>query len=172
MSKIAMSFSTSGTVVDSFYLAASVMLMMAEGLSGNTDINSSQGLSTAAASTIKSKIDAMFTSNNWSSIKAVKHSTNRLGSYFSSYVTKTSLTLTASSSATSFTGVTFSSLKTLLTGAGTGSQNYWIACMSQIIPYINGKISLMSDTEYSSLCNAVINAGGFSAYTKTNEPIQ
>jgi len=166
-----MSFSTSGAVIDSFYLAASVMLMMAESLgSSSISADSSKGLMSTAATTLKSKIDTLFTNNSWSSIKAVKHSSNKLATYFSSYATKTSTTLTGSS--TSGSGITGTALKGLLDGTGSSYQAYWAACMSAIIPYINYKFSLMSDTNYNTLCNAVITNGGYSSYTQTNTSIQ
>lgn len=166
-----MSFSTSGAVIDSFYLAASVMLMVAESLGASTiSADSSKGLMSSAATTLKSKIDTIFSNNSWSSIKAVKHSTNKLASYFPTYATRTSTSITGTS--TSGSGITGNSLKGLLDGSGTSYQAYWAACMSAIIPYINYKFSLMSDTNYNTLCNAVISNGGYSSYTQTNTSIQ
>ena len=171
MGKIAMSFTTSGAVNDTFHLAASVLLMVAEALGATTvSADASKGLMSSAATTMKSRIDSIFTKNSWSTLKAVKKSPNKLAAYFTGNATKTSSTLTGSS--TSGSGISGTALKALLEGTATAYQLQWAACMGAIIPYVNYKLSLMTESDYKMLCNAVISSGGFSAYSQTNSAIQ
>lgn len=179
MSKIALSFSTTGTFTDSFYLAASVMLKMADKIglvyvnsSSNSSGTSYSGLTPEGASAVKSAIDTIFADKDWSSVEAVKHSTNYLGDYFQANATGISATLTGKSGS-GYTKISGSALIAPIKGQGvTGDMTAWSTCMGKIIPYINHKIAAMSESDYKAFVAAVIEAGGLSDYEQTNTPVQ
>ena len=173
MSKYALSFTTQGNDLNTYYLAASVLGMVAAKYSTSTTyVNSSYGFVSATyASQFQGFIDSVIESKYWTT--NVKCYT--AAKLYSSASISNNVTKTAQSVANVTTGGTTSS--TSLSGLaswfiGSASNSSWSSVVNQSVPYINYKISCMSETDYKAFLTAIINAGGLADYEQTNSPVQ
>lgn len=171
MAKYALSFTTQGNDLNTYYLAASVLGMVAAKNSDSYFNIGTTGFASATnAKSFQTLIDAVIESKYWTtSVKCYPAAKMSSPSPFSDNATKT---------ATSVGN----------TGSGSSSRNRisyigeWLtnntysdaitAAVKQSVPYINYKISCMSETDYKAFVAAVIKAGGLSDYEQTNTPVQ
>ena len=174
MAKYALSFTTQGNDLNTYYLAASVLGMVAAKNSSTTIfVNSSNGFNNATyAKTFQTYIDAVIDSKYWqTNVKCYPVAKTFSAATLNNNAIKTATSVANATSTSGSTGSnSLSGINSWLTGV-SGS-NVWTAVVNQSVPYINYKISCMSETLYKEFVNAVIKAGGLSAYEQTNSPVQ
>lgn len=174
MAKYALSFTTQGNDLNTYYLAASVLGMVAtKNSTTSIYVNSANGFNNATyAKTFQTYIDGVIDSKYWqTSVKCYPAAKTFSPAILNNNAIKTA---TAVANATTSSGTTgsnsLSGLNSWLTGV-SGS-NVWTTVVNQSVPYINYKISCMSEADFKSFVNAVIKAGGLTAYEQTNSPVQ
>lgn len=174
MSKYALSFTTQGNDLNTYYLAASVLGMVATKYSSSSvNINTNNGFNSASyAKTFQTFIDGVFDAKYWkTSVKCFPAAKMFAMINVSNNATKTATVVSYSSTTTGTTANnSLSGLNSWLNGL-TG-YNQWSLAINQSVPYINYKISCMSETDYKDLVNAVIKAGNLTGYSQTNSPVQ
>lgn len=174
MSKYALSFTTQGNDLNTYYLAASVLGMVATKYSSSSvNINTNNGFNSASyAKTFQTYIDGVFDAKYWkTSVKCFPAAKMFAMANVSNNATKTATAVTYATSTGGTTGSnSLSGLNSWLNGL-TG-YNQWSNVVNLSVPYINYKISCMSETDYKDLVNAVIKAGNLTGYSQTNSPVQ
>lgn len=174
MSKYALSFTTQGNDLNTYYLAASVLGMVATKYSSSTiSINSTYGFTaTSTGKTFQTYIDGVFTDKYWqTNVKCYPVAKTYAPTSLSNNATKTSTSVSYSSSTSgSVSSLSISYLNNWLMGSAGNSG--WTGVVSQSVPYINYKISCMSETDYKAFVDAIIQAGSLTDFEQTNTPIQ
>ena len=174
MSKYALSFTTQGNDLNTYYLAASVLGMVATKYSSSSvNINTNNGFNNASyAKNFQTLIDGVFDAKYWkTSVKCFPAAKMFAMANVSNNATKTATTVTYATSTGGTTGAnSLSGLNSWLNGL-TG-YNQWSNVVNLSVPYINYKISCMSETDYKDFVNAVIKAGNLTGYSQTNSPVQ
>lgn len=174
MAKYSLSFTTQGNDLNTYYLAASVLGMVAtKNSSSSVYINSSYGFNNATyAKNFQTLIDGVFDAKYWkTAVKCFPAAKMFAMANVSNNATKTATAVTYATSTGGMTGSnSLSGLNSWLNGL-TG-YNQWSNVVNQSVPYVNYKISCLSETDYKDLVNAVIKAGGLTTYEQTNSQVQ
>lgn len=147
-------------------------MVVAKNSSSYVYTNSSTGfISATYAKGFQTLIDAAIESKYWQTkVNCYPAGNTYSPSTLSDYATKTATSVGYVSS-NSYSQNNLSGLGSWLSSV-SGSLGSWTAIVRQSLPYINYKISCMSETDYKAFVAAVIEAGGLSDYEQTNTPVQ
>lgn len=173
MAKYALSFTTQCDTPGTYYLAASVIGLLAKKHGSSTIQFGGGAINTESAETLQHYIDDIIDSpGTWDDFQC----------YPAAAASKpASISGKATTTKSEIDHYSFDSGPTLYLGAlagwlaGTLSANVASYCsrvVEEATPYINHRISTMGQADYEALMAAVIEAGGFSAYKQTNTPVQ
>ncbi|MGN0029723.1 MAG: hypothetical protein ACI35Q_08375 [Marinilabiliaceae bacterium] len=171
MAKYALSFTTQGNDLNTYYLAASVLGMVAAKNSGTYIYIDTYGFNSATnANSFQTLIDGVINSKYWQTkVQCYPAQKTYSPSTLNELATKTATSVGYVTSG-SYSKYNISCLSEWLTSSSALS--YTTAAIRQSLPYINYKISCMSETDYKAFVAAVIKAGGLSDYEQTNTPVQ
>lgn len=173
MSKYALSFTTQGNDLNTYYLAASVLGMVASKNGSSTIfLSSSYGfVNSTYASQFQGFIDTVIESKYWTTnVKCYPAAKLYSATSISNNATKTAQSVANASTSGTTSSTSLTGLGSWL--LGSAGNNMWSYVVNQAVPYINYKISCMSETDYKSFVTAIINAGGLTDYEQTNAPVQ
>lgn len=173
MAKYALSFTTQGNDLNTYYLAASVLGMVAAKNGGSyINIGTTGFISATNAKQFQTLIDSVIESKYWQTkVNCYPAARMYSPSTLSDNATKTATSVGYVTSGSSSKNA-ISNFDAWLTLTSNASSSTITAAVRQSVPYINYKISCMSETDYQALVAAVIEAGGLSSYEQTNTPVQ